>query len=64
MRDPSYLLVVPLNASLSFVQNGRSGLVEVGEYVLLGQNNFYELSSLPGQQLLLLRIPLADLRGD
>ncbi len=63
MRDPSYLLVVPLNASLSFVQNGRSGLVEVGEYVLLGQNNFYELSSLPGQQLLLLRIPLADLRG-
>jgi AraC-like DNA-binding protein len=61
--DPSYLLVIPLNASLSFVQNGRSGLVQVGEYVLLGQNSFYELSSEPGHQLLMLRIPLSDLRG-
>ena len=61
--DPSYLLVLPLDAPLSFVQNGRSGLVEVGEYVLLGQNSFYELSSEPGHRLLMLRIPVSDLRG-
>jgi AraC-like DNA-binding protein len=62
-RDASYLLVVPLVGRASFGQDGRIGLAQAGEYVLLSQMAFYELSPEAGSRLLLVRIPAAELRG-
>ena len=63
VNDPAYLLVIPLEAPLRFTQGGRSGIVDPDEYLLLSQKAFYQLSSEPGHELLLLRLPVADLRG-
>lgn len=61
--DPFYVLVIPLNDSLHFSQSGRSGIARAGEYILLSQMAFYELSSEGGPLLILLRIPATELRG-
>jgi AraC-like DNA-binding protein len=61
--DPSYILAVPLAGSLNFSQNCRSGIAIAGEYVLLSQQAYYELSSEFGATLILVRIPAAELRG-
>ena len=63
LTDPSYLLVIPLTGSVNFSQSGRAGIAKAGEYVLLSQMAFYELSSEAGSLLILLRIPAAELRG-
>jgi AraC-like DNA-binding protein len=61
--DPFYMLVIPVTGSLNFSQNCRRGVALAGEYVLLSQMAFYELSSEDGSTLICLRIPAAELRG-
>jgi AraC-like DNA-binding protein len=63
MRDASYMLIIPLSGPVTFSQNGRVGLAQIGEYVLLSQMAFYELSSEANPQILMLRIPAIELRG-
>ena len=60
--NASYLLAFPLNGSLTFSQDGRVGSAAPGEYVLLSELAFYELSS-DGMACLLMRIPASELRG-
>jgi len=62
-NDPSYLLVIPLTGSLNFTQHSRSGVAIAGQYVLLSQRAFYELSSESGATLILVHIPATELRG-
>jgi AraC-like DNA-binding protein len=63
VSDPFYMLVIPLTGSLNFSQNCRSGVALAGEYVLLSQMEFYELSSETSPTLISLRIPAPELRG-
>ncbi len=62
IRDPSYMLVVPLNERINYEQAGCYGTIEAGEYVLLSQMEFYEISSEADALLLMVRIPATELR--
>ncbi len=62
IRDPSYMLVVPLNERINYEQAGCYGTIEAGEYVLLSQMEFYEISSEADALLLMARIPATELR--
>jgi AraC-like DNA-binding protein len=61
--DPSYLLAIPLSGALNFHQNCRTGVATAGEYVLLSQMAFYQLSVERCIAMILLRIPAAELRA-
>jgi AraC-like DNA-binding protein len=63
VHDASYVLVFPLTGSVTFSQDGRAGIAGAGEYVLLSELAFYELSSDSNTRLLLVRIPATELRG-
>ncbi|MER9235684.1 helix-turn-helix transcriptional regulator [Mesorhizobium sp. M0622] len=63
VRDQSYMLVVPLSERLHYSQAGRSGTIDAGEYILLSQMEFYEISSDTEALLLMVRIPAVELRG-
>jgi AraC-like DNA-binding protein len=63
VHDASYLLVFPLAGGVTFSQDGRTGLARSGEYVLLSELAFYELSPDKNTRLLMMRIPAAELRG-
>jgi AraC-like DNA-binding protein len=63
VHDAAYVLVLPLTGCAAFSQDGRVGIVRSGEYVLLSELAFYELSSDKTAHLLMLRIPAAELRG-
>lgn len=63
LRDPSYMLIVPLTQPLAYGQSGRSGVIGAGEYVLLSQMEFYELNCEVDAPLLMLRLPAGELRG-
>src|SRR3984893_2904293 len=57
--DASYVLVFPLTGGVAFSQDGRIGFATPGEYVLLSELAFYELSSNKNARLLTGRIPVA-----
>ena len=61
VHDACYVLVLPLSGCAAFSQDGRVGTVRSGEYVLLSELAFYELSS-RSARLLLMRIPAAEMR--
>jgi AraC-like DNA-binding protein len=61
--DAAYVLVFPLTGCVAFSQDGRVGIACPGEYVLLSELAFYELSSDKTALFLMLRIPAAELRG-
>jgi AraC-like DNA-binding protein len=61
--DPYYVLFIPMIGSMNFSQSGRSGVAVGGEYVLLSQMAFYELSADARSTLIRLRIPAAELRS-
>jgi AraC-like DNA-binding protein len=63
VRDASYVLVFPLTGCVAYSQDGRIGIARAGEYVLLSELAFYELSSDRNTRLLLVRIPATELRG-
>jgi AraC-like DNA-binding protein len=63
INDAFYVLAIPLTGSLNFSQKYRSGVASPGEYVLLSQMEFYELSSDAKLTLISLRIPAMELRG-
>jgi AraC-like DNA-binding protein len=63
VHDASYVLVFPLTGCVAFSQDGRIGSARPGEYVLLSELAFYELSTDKTAHFLLLRIPAAELRG-
>jgi len=63
LRDPSYMLIVPLTQPVAYGQSGRSGVIGAGEYVLLSQMEFYELDCEADAPLLMLRLPAGELRG-
>jgi AraC-like DNA-binding protein len=63
LDEAAYLLAFPLTGSTAFSQDGRAGIARPGEYVLLSENAFYELSAESNARLLLVRIPAAELRG-
>ncbi|MBR0971359.1 MULTISPECIES: helix-turn-helix domain-containing protein [Bradyrhizobium] len=63
IHDASYVLVFPLGGCVAFSQDGRVGTARAGEYVLLSELAFYELSSDKTARFLVLRIPAAELRG-
>jgi AraC-like DNA-binding protein len=63
IRDASYLLVIPRSGYVTFSQGGRIGTAGAGEYVLLSEMAFYELSSQARSDLLIVRIPATELRG-
>jgi len=63
VHDASYVVAFPLTGSVAFSQDGRSGFARPGEYVLLSELAFYELSSDKNSRLLTIRIPAAELRG-
>ncbi|MGT2439341.1 helix-turn-helix domain-containing protein [Bradyrhizobium betae] len=63
VHDASYVLVLPLAGCVAFSQDGRVGIGRPGEYVLLSELAFYELSSDKTARFLVLRIPAAELRG-
>jgi AraC-like DNA-binding protein len=63
VHDAAYVLAFPLAGSLAFSQDGRSGFAKPGEYVLLSELAFYELSSDKNTRLLMMRIPVTELRG-
>jgi AraC-like DNA-binding protein len=61
--DACYVVVFPLAGGVAFSQDGRIGFARPGEYVLLSELAFYELSSNKNARLLMVRIPAAELRG-
>jgi AraC-like DNA-binding protein len=63
VHDASYVLVFPLTGCAAYSQDGRIGIARAGEYVLLSELAFYELSSDRNTRLLMIRIPAAELRG-
>ena len=63
VRDASYVLVLPLTGCVAFSQDGRIGIARPGDYVLLSELAFYELSSDKNTRLLMMRIPATELRG-
>jgi AraC-like DNA-binding protein len=63
VRDACYVLVLPLTGCVAFSQDGRAGIARPGDYVLLSELAFYELSSDKHTRLLMLRIPATELRG-
>jgi AraC-like DNA-binding protein len=63
IHDASYVLVFPLTECVAFSQDGRVGIARPGEYVLLSELAFYELSSDKNTQLLVVRLPATELRG-
>jgi AraC-like DNA-binding protein len=63
VHDACYLLAFPLTGSVTFSQDARTGFARPGEYVLLSELAFYELSSDKNARLLMMRIPAAELRG-
>ncbi len=63
VHDASYVLVCPLSGCVAFSQDGRIGIARPGEYVLLSELAFYELSSDKNTRLLMMRIPATELRG-
>jgi AraC-like DNA-binding protein len=63
VHDAAYVLVFPLTGCVAFSQDGRIGVARPGEYVLLSELAFYELSSDKATRFLMLRIPAAELRG-
>jgi len=63
VHDASYVLAFPLAGSVAFSQDGRTGFARPGEYVLLSELAFYEISSDKNARLLMMRIPAAELRG-
>lgn len=63
IHDASYVVVFPLAGCVTFSQDGRVGTARAGEYVLLSELAFYEISSDTTARFLLLRIPAAELRG-
>jgi AraC-like DNA-binding protein len=63
VHDASYVLVFPLTGCVAFSQDGRIGIARPGEYLLLSELAFYELSPDKTAHFLMLRIPAAELRG-
>jgi AraC-like DNA-binding protein len=63
VHDASYVMAFPLTGSVAFRQDGRTGFASTGEYLLLSELAFYELSSDKNARLLMMRIPAAELRG-
>lgn len=63
VEQASYVLAFPLTGCAAFSQDGRIGIARPGEYVLLSELAFYELSSDRNTRLLLVRIPASELRG-
>ncbi|MBR1269337.1 helix-turn-helix domain-containing protein [Bradyrhizobium sp. AUGA SZCCT0222] len=63
VRDASYVLIFPLTGCVAYSQDGRIGIARAGEYILLSELAFYELSSDRNTRLLLVRIPATELRG-
>ncbi|QPF90766.1 helix-turn-helix domain-containing protein [Bradyrhizobium commune] len=63
VTDASYVLALPLTGCVAFSQDGRVGTARPGEYVLLSELAFYELSSDKTARFLVLRIPAVELRG-
>jgi AraC-like DNA-binding protein len=63
VHDASYVLAFPLAGGAAFSQDGRTGFARPGEYVLLSELAYYELSSDKNARLLTMRIPAAELRG-
>lgn len=63
VHDAAYALVFPLTGCVAFSQDGRIGIARPGEYVLLSELAFYELSSDKTARFLMLRIPAPELRG-
>jgi AraC-like DNA-binding protein len=63
VHDASYVLACPLASGVAFSQDGRTGFARSGEYVLLSELAYYELSSDKNARLLMIRIPAAELRG-
>src|ERR1700682_2363105 len=63
VSNASYLLVTPLAGRVNFSQAGRIGTSGAGEYVLLSELAFYELSSESATDLVMVRIPATELRG-
>lgn len=61
--DASYMLIFPLTGCVAFSQDGRTGIARPGEYVLLSERAFYEMSSDKTGRSLMLRVPAAELRG-
>jgi len=63
IAEANYILAFPLNGRAMFSQDGRIGVVGPDEYVLLSELAFYELSAEAQTNLLLLRIPVTELRS-
>jgi AraC-like DNA-binding protein len=63
VHDASYVMAFPMTGSVAFSQDGRTGFARPGEYLLLSELAFYELSSDKNARLLMMRIPAAELRG-
>jgi AraC-like DNA-binding protein len=63
MQEASYMLVFPLTGCVAFSQDGRVGIARPGDYVLLSELAFYELSPDNAARFLMLRIPAVELRG-
>lgn len=61
--EANYVFVFPLTGRVMFSQDGRIGIVGPDEYVLLSELAFYKLSADGRTDLLLLRVPVAELRG-
>src|SRR3979411_1287717 len=62
-RDVSSVPAFPLAGSVAFSQDARTGFARPGEYVLLSELAFYELSSDKNTRLLMMRIPATELPG-
>jgi AraC-like DNA-binding protein len=63
VHDAFYVMAFPMTGSVAFSQDGRTGFARPGEYLLLSELAFYELSSDKNARLLMMRIPAAELRG-
>ncbi|MFC2252893.1 helix-turn-helix domain-containing protein [Labrys portucalensis] len=61
--EACYMLLVPLSGRLHYAQAGRTGSVGAGEYVLLSQMEFHEFAAQANTALMILRIPVLELRG-
>lgn len=63
VEQAAYVLAIPLTGCVAFSQDGRVGIARSGEYVLLSELAFYELSSDRNSRAVLVRIPATEMRG-
>lgn len=61
--EACYMLLVPLSGRLHYAQAGRTGNIGAGDYVLLSQMEFHEFAAQADAALMVLRIPVLELRG-